>query len=64
LTGWKVPDNLEVLAAAYAERGDFDKAVRWQEKALMDPVYAKQNRDRASDMLKLYAAKQPYRVKE
>ncbi len=38
LTDWHRPAELEVLAAACAEAGDFGSAVKWQEKVLaLDP---------------------------
>ena len=60
LHGW----TLEVLAAAYAEDGQFLEAVKCQNKALKeDPDYY--NRERDSDdarkRLKLYEEKKPYR---
>ena len=33
LSEWKEATHLGTLAAAYAEMGEFDKAVEWQEKA-------------------------------
>jgi Zn-dependent protease len=40
-TGWSTPNCLGTLAAAYAEVGDFDQAVRWHKRALADPAYRK-----------------------
>jgi tetratricopeptide (TPR) repeat protein len=38
-TGWSNPSCLGTLAAACAEVGDFNRAVRWQKRALGDPAY-------------------------
>ena len=61
LTGWKVPNNLDTLAAAYAESGDFSSAVKWQAKAV---ALATDDDDKAaySSRLKLYRAKKAYRL--
>ena len=34
LTQWNDPDAVDTLAAAYAETGDYQSAVRWQTKAI------------------------------
>ncbi len=34
LTGWRDPDCLDTLAAAYAEVGDYPSALRWQKEAI------------------------------
>ncbi len=59
LTGWKNADDVDTLAAACAEAGDFAAAVKWQEKALglyTDEDERKEGRAR----LALYQANQPY----
>jgi Zn-dependent protease len=40
-TAWCNPSCLGTLAAASAELGDFESAVRWQKRALADPAYRK-----------------------
>ncbi len=62
MTDWKDADNLNILAAAFAEAGDFDAAVKWQEKAL--GLLAKDDEPKRKDFgarLTLYRAKKPYR---
>ena len=49
----------DTLAAAYAETGNFEEAVRWQERALEDASL--KNDDDARRRLELYRKKQPYR---
>lgn len=51
---------LEVLAAAYAELGNFEEAIRWQEKAVQHPL-ATGLLD-PSIRLKLYHDKKPARI--
>jgi tetratricopeptide (TPR) repeat protein len=55
----KSANNIDTLAAAYADTGDFMEAVRWQEKALEDPQF-KNDKD-ARRRLELYRDKKPYR---
>ena len=53
---------LSTLAAAYAELGDFDKAVEWSEKCVK--LAEKEEADRIDDLkkeLEAYKNKQPYR---
>ena len=55
----KTASIMDTLAAAYAEAGDFDEAIRAQEQALMDPVFGTDQGGR--DRLELYKKKQAYR---
>jgi len=60
LTQWKLYRPIGTLAAAYAEAGDFEAAVKWQSKAIelaTDEVAKDDHRTR----LKLYQAKELYR---
>jgi Zn-dependent protease len=62
-TGWSTPSFLGTLAAAYAEIGDFDQAVRWHTRALDDPAYRKMYGDETvSERLRLYQQGLPYRL--
>ena len=60
LTDWKQPSFLDTLAAAFAESGDFENAIKWQSKAIelaTDPAEKHELQSR----LKLYQDKKPYR---
>ncbi len=56
----KDADILDTLAAAYAEAANFSEAVRWQEKALEFPEFAKDQGDAARKRLERYRKGQPY----
>jgi tetratricopeptide (TPR) repeat protein len=61
LTEWKNPGVIDTLAAAYAEAGQFDEAIRYQEKALTFADYETKYGKEARERLKLFREKQPYR---
>ena len=58
ITKWKESACMATLAAAYAESGDFEQAVKWQKKAI---ELGKGNED-AKQRLKLYEEGKPYRA--
>jgi tetratricopeptide (TPR) repeat protein len=59
LTEYQNPDYLDTLAAAYAERGEFADAIRFQEQALA--VGGEENRRAAVARLQQYQKQKPYR---
>ncbi len=58
LSDWKVGEYLDTLAAAYARTGDFDNAVKWQEKALEQSKSAKPSE--FQERLDLYRQRRPW----
>jgi tetratricopeptide (TPR) repeat protein len=62
LSEWKAPAELDTLAAAYAEGGDFDNAVKWENKYLESnpPNNAYDTPEKARQRLSLYLQKKPY----
>lgn len=60
MTDWKNAAILDTLAAAHAEAGDFDEAVRWQKAT---GLLASSSPERADFLarLELYTARKPYR---
>ena len=61
LSGWKDAGHLSTLAAAQAEAGKFEEAVKWQRKAMGVGKYTGKEGEKAKRMLKLYEANKPYR---
>jgi tetratricopeptide (TPR) repeat protein len=62
LSAWADPNCLDNLAAAYAENGQFDYALKWQEKALESPGLRSSTRPSAEARVKLYRSRKPYRT--
>jgi tetratricopeptide (TPR) repeat protein len=60
LSGWKKAAAIDTLAAAYAEAGDFERAVDSEEQAVGMEGDAATNR-RMQDRLALYEQRKPYR---
>jgi tetratricopeptide (TPR) repeat protein len=59
LAKWKDPAMLDTLAAAYAETGDFDAAVKWQTKAR--DLFPETEKHDSQSRLDLYRAHKPCR---
>jgi tetratricopeptide (TPR) repeat protein len=59
LSGWKSGPQMENLAAAYAEAGQFDQAERYQRKALADPDCSSDAKSRRR--LEIYGQRKPVR---
>ncbi len=61
MTNWSKPGYLDTLAVAYAEVGDFEQAIKWQERALKDPEFEKEWGENMRKQLKLFRQRKPYR---
>jgi tetratricopeptide (TPR) repeat protein len=64
LTAWKNAVYMDTLATACAESGDFDEAIKWQQKANDDPEYARRFGATGKKRLELYKEKKPYREED
>ena len=63
LSEWKDSGNLDTLAAAYAESGDFKEAVKRQREAIKLGFDDRNVLQRSRQRLELYQGGKPYRVK-
>jgi tetratricopeptide (TPR) repeat protein len=62
LTKWEDANVLDTVAAAYAEMGDFEEAIKWGKKALSLPELVQSaDADRVRQRLKLYTERKRYR---
>jgi hypothetical protein len=61
LSRWMTPDFIDTLAAAYAEAGDFARAVEYQKKALTFPSFEKAGGAEARWRIEQYTQKKPFR---
>lgn len=59
-TQWKGGNQLDTLAAAYAEAGNFEEAIKTMHKALEDKDFAREKGDEARERLKLFEAHRAY----
>ena len=63
LSKWKEPDHIEALAAAHAETGDFDEAVKYQTQAMNVKSEHGPVLKEARERLALYQDHKPWRSK-
>jgi len=65
LTKWRESYYFDTLAAAYAEAGDYAKAVEWQSKAVTDSEFQRrvgaEEYSRAKERLGLFKVRKPWR---
>jgi tetratricopeptide (TPR) repeat protein len=61
LTSWKSGYFLATLAAAYAEIGNFEEAIKWQKRALESLSYEREEGDKARQRLQSFADRKPCR---
>ena len=54
-------ESWDTRAAVFAENGDFENAVSWEERCLQRNDLSDEQRRRASERLALYRAGKPYR---
>jgi tetratricopeptide (TPR) repeat protein len=60
LTNWKESSWIDTLAAAYAESGDFQRAIQFEEQALRTGRLPESEQKAMQERLALYRQSQPY----
>ena len=63
LSEWKEADYIDTLAAAYAEAGNFNQAVKYQERCL-ELLDKDVEQTEYTERLALYRAGKPYHIKK
>ena len=63
ITGYKISNLVDTLAAAYAESGDFDHAIKYQKICLELPNIPQKTRSGMEERLALYQEHKPFRQK-
>lgn len=61
LSRWSDANHVDTLAAAFAESGDFDEAIRWQTKSMGMPDANSELVKGARERVALYRDQKPYR---
>jgi TonB family protein len=61
LSRWQSSSFIDTLAAAYAEAGDFDQAVKYEKQALTDSSSAPRERQEREKRLALFQQRKPFR---
>jgi len=61
MSHWMDSGNIDTLAAAYAEVGDFEQATKYEQQSLNDPSLAPKARKKREERLQLYKLRKPYR---
>jgi tetratricopeptide (TPR) repeat protein len=64
LSEWKSPDFVDTLAAAYAEVGDFEQAIKWETNFLGTSNLSGEDTAGGKSRLALYQAHQPYHAEK
>jgi tetratricopeptide (TPR) repeat protein len=61
LSHWRMSDATDTLAAAYAEAGDFEQAVKYEKQALNDSSIPPKEREEREKRLALFQERKPFR---